>query len=132
MNRPFQSALLLAVGLTAVLALSSCSQLSQYLPGGGNQSPQSSQSSSSAPDASSSQTDAEEQTIQGILNQVDKEQEYLILIADDAYCRFDFSESGADLSGLEPGDSVTVTYTGTLDQDSEEITAKLVSISKDA
>ena len=52
MNRPFKSGLLIAVGLTAVLALSSCSMLRQYLPGGLDQSAQSSQS---APDASSSQ-----------------------------------------------------------------------------
>ena len=50
MNRPFKSGLLIAVGLTAVLALSSCSMLRQYLPGGHDQSAQSSQS---APDASS-------------------------------------------------------------------------------
>ena len=51
MNRPFKSGLLIAVGLTAVLALSSCSMLRQYLPGGHDQSAQSSQSN---PDASSS------------------------------------------------------------------------------
>ena len=33
---------------------------------------------------------------------------------------------------MEPGDSVTVIYTGTLDQESEEIPAKLVSITKNA
>ena len=43
MNRPFKSGLLIAVGLTAVLALSSCSMLRQYLPGGHDQSAQSSQ-----------------------------------------------------------------------------------------
>lgn len=124
MNRPFKSILLLAVGLTAVLALSSCSMLSKYLPGNG--SPPSSQS------ASGSQQAAEEHAIQGVLNQVDNEQKYIILIADEAYHRFDFSDHGADLSGMEPGDSVTVIYTGTLDQESEEIPAKLVSITKNA
>ena len=70
-------------------------------------------------------------TIQGTLNQVDAEQEYLVLVADEAYCRFDCSDSGADLSGLEPGDSVTITYTGTLDEESDDVTAKLVTITKD-
>ena len=109
MNRPFKSGLLIAVGLTAVLALSSCSMLSKYLPGKDAQAPQ----------------------IQGTLNQIDSDQKYLILIADDAYYRFDFSECDSDLSGLEPGDSVTLTYTGTPDQDSEDVTAQLVSITKD-
>lgn len=125
MNRPFKSGLLIAVGLTAVLALSSCSMLSKYLPGKDAQAPQTSQSDSG------SQTAAEERTIQGILNQIDSDQKYLILIADDAYYRFDFSECASDLSGLEPGDSVTLTYTGTPDQDSEDVTAQLVSITKD-
>ena len=127
MNRPFKSGLLIAVGLTAVFTLSSCSMLRQYLPGGGNQSP----SSQSAPDGSAVQEE-EEHTVQGTLNQIDSELEYLLLIVDDQYCRIDFSQSEADLSGMEPGDSVTVTYTGILDQESEEILAKLVSITKDA
>ena len=80
---------------------------------------------------SGSQPAAEEHTIQGTLNQIDSDQKYLILIADDAYYRFDFSECDSDLSGLEPGDSVTLTYTGTPDQDSEDVTAQLVSITKD-
>ena len=103
MNRPFKSGLLIAVGLTAVLALSSCSMLRQYLPGGHDQSAQSSQSN---PDASSSQK-SEEYTLQGTLNQIDTDLKYLVLISDDLYFRFDFSESDADLSDLAPGDSIT-------------------------
>ena len=60
MNRPFKSGLLIAVGLTAVLALSSCSMLSKYLPGKDAQAPQTSQSDSG------SQPAAEEHTIQGL------------------------------------------------------------------
>ena len=67
MNRPFKSGLLIAVGLTAVLALSSCSMLRQYLPAGHDQSAQSSQTN---PHASSSQK-SEEYTLQGTLNQID-------------------------------------------------------------
>ena len=121
MNRPFKSGLLIAVGLTAVLALSSCSMLRQYLPGGHDQS---------APDASSSQKN-EEYTLQGTLNQIDTDLKYLVLISDDLYFRFDFSESDADLSDLAPGDSITVTYTGPLEPDSEDVTAQLVSVTKD-
>ena len=127
MNRPFKSGLLIAVGLTAVLALSSCSMLRQYLPGGHDQSAQSSQSN---PDASSSQKN-EEYTLQGTLNQIDTDLKYLVLISDDLYFRFDFSESDADLSDLAPGDSITVTYTGPLEPDSEDVTAQLVSVTKD-
>ena len=127
MNRPFKSGLLIAVVLTAVLALSSCSMLRQYLPGGPDQSAQSSQSN---PDASSSQK-SEEYTLQGTLNQIDTDLKYLVLISDDLYFRFDFSESDADLSDLAPGDSITVTYTGPLEPDSEDVPAQLVSVTKD-
>ena len=72
----------------------------------------------------------EEQTLQGRLNLVDSELKYLIVIADDAYCRFDFSQSDADVSGLEPGDSVSVTYTGDLDPESEDATAQLTRIER--
>lgn len=117
---------LLAVGLTAVLALSSCSALMKFFPGG-HTSAQSGQPDSSA---SGSSAHAETATIQGTLNQVDPELEYLILVSDGVYCRFDCSDSSADLAGLEPGDQVSVTYTGTLDPDSEDVTAQLVSIAK--
>ena len=82
--------------------------------------------------AASSAQPAEPAALQGTLNQVDEELTYLIVIANDSYYRFDFGDSGVDLSGFAPGDSVTVTYSGTLDPDSEEITAQLVSISKDS
>ena len=127
MNRPFKSGLLIAVGLTAVLALSSCSMLRQSLPGGHAQSAKSSQS---APVAARSTTDAAI-TLQGTLNHIDTDLKYLVLISDDLYFRFDFSESDADLSDLAPGDSITVTYTGPLEPDSEDVTAQLVSVTKD-
>lgn len=54
---------------------------------------------------------AQEQTIQGIVNQVG---DYLVLLdGDDEYRIFDFGED-VDPSALEEGDRVTVTYTGTL------------------
>lgn len=126
LNRYFRPVAILAVELTAVLALSSCSALTKFLPGDHS----SAQSGQPASSASGSSADAETSTIQGTLNQVDPELEYLILVSDGVYCRFDCSDSGADLTGLEPGDQVSVTYTGTLDPDSEDVTAQLVSIAK--
>lgn len=59
-------------------------------------------------------TAAEEQTISGIINRLG---EYLVLLDENSeYHIFDFDEA-VDLSSLEEGDSVTVTYTGTLDSD---------------
>ena len=56
---------------------------------------------------------------------------YLVLVTEEGYFRFSFSDTDLDLSGLEPGDTVTITYTGTLDAESEDVSAQLVSISKD-
>ena len=130
MNRPFQSTLLLALGLTALLALSSCSIVSRYLPGGA--AAQSSQSSTSSSADSSSSQSPEEQTLNGTLNMVDNDQKYLVLVTDEGYSRFSFADTDLDLSKLAPGDAVTVTYTGTLEPDSEEVTAQLVSVTKNA
>ena len=135
MNKRLFSGVLLAAGLTAVLTLTGCAQLRQLTPGGGQPGASAQSAQSSSPSGSQGgqkgQEDQEVKTIQGTLNQVDAEQEYLVLVADEAYCRFDCSDSGADLSGLEPGDSVTITYTGTLDEESDDVTAKLVTITKD-
>lgn len=69
---------------------------------------------------------SEEQTISGIVNQLD---DYLILLgSDEQYHIFDFGED-VDPSSLEEGDSVTVTYTGTLD--GEESSPVAVSIQKE-
>ena len=130
MNRPFQSTLLLALGLTALLALSSCSIVSRYLPGGA--AAQSSQSGTSSSADSSSSQSPEEQTLNGTLNMVDNDQKYLVLVTDEGYSRFSFADTDLDLSKLAPGDAVTVTYTGTLEPDSEEVTAQLVSVTKNA
>lgn len=57
---------------------------------------------------------AQEQTIRGIVNRVD---DYLVLLDDSGeYHIFDFGEN-VDPTALEEGDSVTVTYTGTLDSE---------------
>ena len=118
MKRLTRPLLLMALALTAALLLCSCSASGGKDAGG----------DTTGPAQTDNQTDT--QTVQGTVNQIDTEQKYLVLVTDDDYCRFDFSDSDADLSGLEPGDSVTVTYTGTLDGESEEVSATLVSIEK--
>ena len=119
MKRLTHSGLLLAVGLLAGLLLCACAA-----PGGQN-------NADNPPSVSDvSQNESEPRTIKGTVNQIDTEQTYLVLMTDEAYYRFDFSESGVDLSGFEPGDAVTVTYTGTLDEESEDITAELIGIAK--
>ena len=118
MNRIRPASLFLAAAALTVLALAGCAH------GSPDASPSASQPS---------QSQAEEQTstLQGTLYSFDQTLEYLVLLTDDGYFRIGFSGQETDLSGLEPGDSVTVTYTGTLDQSSEDITAQLVSIAKD-
>ena len=123
MKRYLRPGLLAAVGLTAILALSSCSMLRQYLP--------SNAESSSSSSTSGSQQNVETHTLQGTLNQIDTDLKFLILVTEEGYFRFSFSDTDLDLSGLEPGDTVTITYTGTLDAESEDVSAQLVSISKD-
>ena len=123
MKRYLRPGLLAAVGLTAILALSSCSMLRQYLP--------SNAESSSSSSTSGSQQNVETHTLQGTLNQIDTGLKYLVLVTEEGYFRFSFSHTGLHLSGLEPGDTVTITYTGTLDAESEDVSAQLVSISKD-
>ena len=123
MKRYLRPGLLAAVGLTAILALSSCSMLRQYLP--------SNAESSSSSSTSGSQQNVETHTLQGTLNQIDTDLKYLVLVTEEGYFRFSFSDTDLDLSGLEPGDTVTITYTSTLDAESEDVSAQLVSISKD-
>ena len=125
LNRTQVKRILLAGCLAAALtvALAACAR---------DKTPSASQggnpvnSSSSAGD----QEDEATETITGTVNRLDEEMDLLLLIADDQYCRFDLN--GADVSGLEPGDTVTVIYTGTLDPESEDVTAVVVSVEKSA
>jgi hypothetical protein len=56
----------------------------------------------------------ETQTISGVINRLD---DYLVLLDDSAeYHVFDFGEE-VDKASLEEGDSVNITYTGTLDSE---------------
>lgn len=72
----------------------------------------------------------ETQTMKGTLNLVDDSQGYVVVINEDGdYCRFLVGD--VDVTGLQPGDSVTVTYTGTIPaEDADTISAELVSLVK--
>ena len=122
--------LLLALCLAAALLLASCGPKTAHAQGS------SQGSSAEAGSADSSGSDAEEdedvptQSLQGTVNLVDEDLDLLVLVSDEIYYKFDTAK--ADISGLAPGDAVTVTYTGTLDPNSDLVSAVLVSISKDA
>lgn len=113
----------LAVMLTVALAACSRNQPPSVSQGSGN----SGSGSSSVPAPSEGE---ETKTLEGTLNQVDEGLGLLLVVSDGQYCRFDLNE--ADISGLEPGDLVKVTYTGTLDPESDEVTAAVVSVEKTA
>ena len=72
--------------------------------------------------------EAQTKTMKGVVNTIDTGLDMLILIADEAYYKFEIGD--VDLTGLEPGDTVTVTYTGEAQPDSETVEAALVSVEK--
>ena len=77
----------------------------------------------------SAQPEAETSTLRGTLNTVDTGQDLLVLVdGDGGYCRFDLN--GVDAAGLEPGDTVEVTYTGVLSPDSDDLTAVVTALEK--
>lgn len=116
---------LLAGCLVLSLALSSCS-----IPalGGGTPSPSPSASLPADTPAPSSTPELETETVTGTFYLVDTELDYMVLASGDSY--FQFNLNGVDVSHVAPGDRVVVTYTGTLDADSEKITADLVSVER--
>lgn len=110
-----------AACLAAALALTACAASSQ----------QNQQEQTPTTVVSSTLTqpnDAETKTMKGMVNTVDTGLDMLILIVDDAYYKFEIGD--VDLTGLEPGDTVTVTYTGEAQPDSETVEAALVSVEK--
>lgn len=72
--------------------------------------------------------DSGEETLEGTLNLIDEGLALLVVVNEEGYYRFDLGQ--ADLSGLQPGDEVVVTYTGPLEPDSDEVTAVAVSVEK--
>ena len=107
-----------ALGLALAVCLAACSGAPAASP-----SP-----SPNAPLASSPAPEEETSVLQGTLNTLDAELGFLIVVDEDGnYCRFDLGET--DPGELEPGDAVTVTYTGQL-SDSDEITATVTAMEK--
>ena len=107
-----------ALGLALAVSLAACSGAPAASP-----SP-----SPNAPLTASPAPEEETAALQGTLNTLDAGLGFLIVVDEDGnYCRFDLGE--ADPGELEPGDAVTVTYTGQL-SDGDEITATVTAIEK--
>ena len=79
--------------------------------------------SNSEATASSTADVQEEQTITAVLNR--KGNDLVLVTEEGKYFRFDLGD-GASLHGLEEGDRVMVTYTGTLEEYSENLVATSV------
>lgn len=112
-----------AVCLAAAMALTACGTSSQL-----NQQEQTPTTVVSSTLTQPVADDAQTKTMKGVVNTIDTGLDMLLLIADDAYYKFEIGD--VDLTGLEPGDTVTVTYTGEAQPDSETVEAALVSIEK--
>ena len=115
--------LLTAAGLALAVSLAACSNT----PAAQSPAPPADSPTVESPSA---QPEAETAVFQGTLNTVDAGLDYLVAVDDSGnYCRFNLG--GVDTSGLEPGDGVTITYTGELSTD-DEPTATITAIEKAA
>lgn len=114
---------LAAACLAAALALTACGKSAQQ-----NQQEQTPTTVVSSTITQPVEIDAETKTMKGVVNTIDTGLDMLILIVDDGYYKFEIGD--VDLTGLEPGDTVTVTYTGEAQPDSETVEAALVSVEK--
>lgn len=112
-----------AACLAAALALTACAASSQQ-----KQQEQTPTTVVSSTLTQPVETDSETKTMKGVVNTIDTGLDMLILIVDDGYYKFEIGD--VDLTGLEPGDTVTVTYTGEAQPDSETVEAALVSVEK--
>lgn len=108
----------LTLGLAAALICAGCAPLSPA---------KQSVSASQISDASASLSQVS--SLRGALDRLEPEADCLILASGGAYYRFELN--GVDVSGLIPGDPVTVTYTGVLDPEKDSVSAVLLSITKD-
>ena len=102
----------LTLGLAAALLCAGCAPL-----------PSASQGSTVS--ASLSQVSS----LRGALDRLEPEADCLVLASGGEYYRFE--RNGVDVSGLIPGDPVTVTYTGALDPEEGTVSAVLLSITRD-
>lgn len=108
----------LTLSLAAALLCSGCAPLPP-----GDQSASVSQVSTVS--ASLSQVSS----LRGALDRLEPEADCLVLASGGEYYRFE--RNGVDVSGLIPGDPVTVTYTGALDPEEGTVSAVLLSVTKD-
>lgn len=100
--------LLLALMIILILPLVACSN-------DNNKSKDNSQIESNQ----SQEKEENKQTVSGIINRLDGN---LVLLAEDNYYVFTL-DTGVTLDGLEEADEVTVTYTGTLVEQSDDLVA---------
>ena len=105
----------LTLGLAAALLCAGCAPLPSASQG----------SSASQVSASLSQVSS----LRGALDRLEPEADCLVLASGGEYYRFE--RNGVDVSGLIPGDPVTVTYTGALDPEEGTVSAVLLSITRD-
>ena len=104
----------LTLGLAAALLCAGCAPL-----------PSASQGSS----ASQVSTVSASLSQRGALDRLEPQADCLVLASGGEYYRFE--RNGVDVSGLIPGDPVTVTYTGALDPEEGTVSAVLLSITRD-
>lgn len=92
----------LTLGLAAALLCAGCAPL-----------PSASQGSSAPQVSTVSASLSQVSSLRGALDRLEPEADCLVLASGGEYYRFE--RNGVDVSGLIPGDPVTVTYTGALD-----------------
>lgn len=68
-------------------------------------------------------------TFEGVLNMVDTDLDYLVLVDGDGNF-YRFNLNGVSTDGLTPGDKVMASYTGTLSAEEGSITANLTALEK--
>lgn len=108
----------LTLGLAAALLCAGCAPL-----------PSASQGSSASQVSTVSASLAQVSSLRGALDRLEPEADCLVLASGGEYYRFE--RNGVDVSGLIPGDPVTVTYTGALDPEEGTVSAVLLSITRD-
>ena len=131
MKLPMMKYMAAALCLVAVVSLAACTKPA---PTKGEDSSTTSSQSTSQSSSSSSQEESEEQEaekeemFEGTVNTLNTELNFLVLATNDGYYKFNIN--GTDLTFVEPGDLIKVIYTGTLEADSDDVTADLVTIVK--
>ncbi len=131
MKLPMMKYMAAALCLVAVVSLAACTKPA---PTKGEDSSTTSSQSTSQSSSSSSQEESEEQEaekeemFEGTVNTINTELDMIVLATDQGYYKFNIN--GVDLAYIEPGDFIKVIYTGTLEADSDDVTADLVAIVK--